>query len=1019
MATNFEKLRRLLEELFQLDQADLDFGIYRIMNQKRDEIVEFLDKKLLPQVQEAFSQYKSADKAEIQKELDTAIEQAKGLGVDPESTSKVKELREKYDDSAVDVAALENEVFSYLYSFFRRYYDEGDFLSQRRYKEGVYAIPYEGEEVKLHWANHDQYYIKSSEYLRDYTFKIASGKRVRVHLVSGSTEQDNKKPAEGKERRFQLCEKNPIIEQDGELFIRFEYRPDDGKQKQDALNAQSIKQVVEALGSDAFKATDWAKHLTALEPTEKNKDRTTFEKHLRQYTSRNTFDYFIHKDLGAFLQRELDFFIKSEVMHLDDIDDQQSSARVEQYLSKIKVIRRIAKKIIAFLEQLESFQKKLWLKKKFVIETNYCITLDRVPESLLDEIAINESQANEWVRLFAIDKLEQDLNCPGYSQPLTPEFLRHHHHLVLDTKFFGSDFKSRLLAGLEDLDEQFPGLLVSGDNFAALSLVQNALRDRVQAVCVDPPYNTGEDGFAYKDQYQHSSWISMMTDRFARCAPLLRQDAAVFTNIDDTEYRHLWHVLAGVFGTENYLGSFVWKRRSASAMSSHPLSLDHEYVLAFGKSAICTSLHGLKRSEANYPLIDEKSGRRYASDNLTVGMTSEQRPNQFYPITNPRTGKVFQPNPSRVWRFYPETMEKVIEDDLIIWPDEVEGNQQRPRYKTYFDPENMKAKPCSSWIETAGVNDREIEEEENDYLVEILQSGMNSEGSRVVDRLFGSKPFAYPKPLSLIRSLVRASTREKDTVLDFFAGSGTTGHAVIEMNREDGGDRRYVLVEVGDYFDSVLKPRMQKVVYSKDWREGVPRNRNGISHGFKYIRLESYEDALNNLKLKRTDQQATLLKDDDDLSEQYTLSYMLDVESRGSQSLLNVDDFRNPDEYKLKVEKDGETQLVNIDLVETFNWLLGLTVKHIDVIRGVRVVEGTNPEGDRVLILWRNLDETDNDALDKWFAKQDYNTKEQVYDIFYVNGDSNIENLRRPDQTWKVRLIEEEFQRLMFDVEDV
>ena len=104
---------------------------------------------------------------------------------------------------------------------------------------------------------------------------------------------------------------------------------------------------------------------------------------------------------------------------------------------------------------------------------------------------------------------------------------------------------------------------------------------------------------------------------------------------------------------------------------------------------------------------------------------------------------------------------------------------------------------------------------------------------------------------------------------------------------------------------------------------------------------------------------------------------------------------------------------------------MGLTVKHIGVIplkkgqTGVRVVEGTNPDGERVLVLWRNLDETDNDALDKWFAKQDYNTKEQVYDLFYVNGDNNLENLRRPDQTWKVRLIEEEFQRLMFDVEDV
>ena len=217
----------------------------------------------------------------------------------------------------------------------------------------------------------------------------------------------------------------------------------------------------------------------------------------------------------------------------------------------------------------------------------------------------------------------------------------------------------------------------------------------------------------------------------------------------------------------------------------------------------------------------------------------------------------------------------------------------------------------------------------------------------------------------------------------------------------------------------VLRQRIEKVIYSSEWQRGKPVDRDGTSHCFKYLRLESYEDALNNLELRRTDQQKKLLDTDAEMREQYMLSYMLDVESRGSQSLLNVESFRNPDEYKLKVERNGETQLVNVDLVETFNWLLGLTVKHIDVIRGVRVVEGTNPNGDRVLVLWRNIDKMDNDALDKWFRKQDYNTRELLYDVFYVNGDNNLENLRLPDQTWKVRLIEEEFQRLMFDVQDV
>ena len=172
MADSQTKLKTLLRELFQLDSADLDFGIYRIMNSKRSEIERFLDNDLLPQIKEAFLQYQSSDSVHIKAELDKVIQQLKDAGVDPELSPKVKEFREKLS-TAIDVSALENQVFSDLFNFFRRYYNEGDFLSLRRYKEGVYAVPYEGEEVKLYWANHDQYYIKSSEYLRDYTFKLA------------------------------------------------------------------------------------------------------------------------------------------------------------------------------------------------------------------------------------------------------------------------------------------------------------------------------------------------------------------------------------------------------------------------------------------------------------------------------------------------------------------------------------------------------------------------------------------------------------------------------------------------------------------------------------------------------------------------------------------------------------------------------------------------------------------------------------------------------------------------------
>ena len=179
-------------------------------------------------------------------------------------------------------------------------------------------------------------------------------------------------------------------------------------------------------------------------------------------------------------------------------------------------------------------------------------------------------------------------------------------------------------------------------------------------------------------------------------------------------------------------------------------------------------------------------------------------------------------------------------------------------------------------------------------------------------------------------------------MLDYFAGSGTTGHAVINLNREDGGRRKFILVEMGDYFDTVLLPRIKKVTFTPEWKDGKPKRLATPEEAerspriVKVIRLESYEDALNNLETRRTDTQQTLLdaaeaQGADGLKEQYLLRYMLNVETRGSQSLLNVQAFTDPTAYKLKVKRPGsdESREVNVDLLETFNWLIGLTVQHI------------------------------------------------------------------------------------------
>jgi len=329
MSQNFEKLKILLKELFQLDQPDLDFGLYRVMHAKSGEVTQFLDKDLLPQVQVAFGQYKTADKAEIEKELAKVIAGIEAAGMDPAQSPKVNELRARLKSDAVDVDALESEVYDFLFSFFRRYYSEGDFLAKRVYKSGVYAIPYEGEEVTLYWANKDQHYIKTSEYLRDYAFRLRpddNKKPMRVHFrLADATEGEhgNVKAAEGKDRVFILAAPGKtgldfIAEEDGEqgkeLVLRFEYRPAiltdwpddvrDGKSKPPAqkdliaLAARRVLAVTDASLAVWIAALSKPHVTTSCEKAE----YTWMEVHLKRYTARNTFDYFIHKDLARLCQ---------------------------------------------------------------------------------------------------------------------------------------------------------------------------------------------------------------------------------------------------------------------------------------------------------------------------------------------------------------------------------------------------------------------------------------------------------------------------------------------------------------------------------------------------------------------------------------------------------------------------------------------------------------------------------------------------------------------------------------------
>ena len=413
--------------------------------------------------------------------------------------------------------------------------------------------------------------------------------------------------------------------------------------------------------------------------------------------------------------------------------------------------------------------------------------------------------------------------------------------------------------GLSAGDRNAGNLLVQGDNLFALKALLPHYAGRVKCIYIDPPYNTGAESWVYDDAVRspemrewlgtvvgpetedlsrHDKWLCMMYPRLALLREFLRPDGVVFVSIDDNEHASLRLVMEEIFGPRNFIGTLVWKRRSSSAMRGTPLSIDHEYVVAFGKDSSLTSLYGLAKSIEDYPFED--GVRRFASTDLTVGMGRDERPGQFYPIKNPRTGVEYPPNPDRVWRFFPDTMKGVIEADLIIWPDESPGQMERPRYKTYFDPETQKPRPVSTWVERDSANDRKLAEDEVEFDVTILRSGMTQEGGKLLQQILASRAFPYPKPLSLVRSLVRAATRSDDVVLDSFAGSGTTGHAVLDLNVEDGGQRRFVLVERDqEIARSIAHVRLSRVVsgYSYTTSKGRRVDVPALQGGYAYCRL--------------------------------------------------------------------------------------------------------------------------------------------------------------------------------------
>ena len=349
-------------------------------------------------------------------------------------------------------------------------------------------------------------------------------------------------------------------------------------------------------------------------------------------------------------------------------------------------------------------------------------------------------------------------------------------------------------------------LYIEGDNLQVLKLLQESYLGKVKMIYIDPPYNTGHD-FIYNDHFEmdrdeyeqqtsmfdeegnrnftentdsnprfHSDWCSMMYSRLMLARNLLTEDGLFFCSIDDNEMRNIKCICDEVFGESQFLATFVWKRRTSSAMDKSKCSTDHEYVIAYKMPAF-KMLRGTNKDYKGYSNPDNDPRGPWTTGDLTVGMTGDMRPNQYYDITDPKTGIVYKPNYNRVWSYIPEAMERLIKENRIVFPNDPNKRPMKKRFASELDSDTN---PQSTWLDTVG---------------------LNTEGTKQINDLFGKGLFSYCKPLSLIKVFIDQVTSKNDIVLDFFSGSATTAHAVMQLNAEDGGHRKFIMVQLPEACD--------------------------------------------------------------------------------------------------------------------------------------------------------------------------------------------------------------------------
>lgn len=931
-------LSLLKRDILKLDLAELDFGIYRILNYRRAQVLAYLDEAL------------------------------------PDRITAWTDALAK--NSGRELASTEAEnCYYHLHTFFARYWDDGDFIPRaRRGGSAAYAVPYNGQDTHFHWATKGSHYVKSGELFARYAYKDGA-QEVRFTLERAEVEKDN---AKGNAKYF-FPARVQAVEGGFELFWQWRAateaenkryknksasRNKDMAQEDISLGAESDAPATEGASLQERVLNAWLAgddFSGAKRPKGLNPELLT--SNVRRFVRKNTSDFFVHPQLGEFLRGELDVYLKHEFVQVWDAADKE----LPRIRAKFKLVRDIALDLITFLDQIERFQATLFEKRKFVLQADYLVQCSWLlreggaeGKKLVAEATGSAAQAEEWANWVGQKPTGKGKKADG------KKLLATYPHLPLHTQHFSANFKARVLACFDDIEAALGGELVHGDNYAALRTMEPAYRERVKCIYIDPPYNTDASPIDYKNGFRESSWLSLIERRVQCSMDVLRKTGVMCIAIDDAENAALRLQLEHDY-PDTVLGTVALRANPSGRPTKAGFSVSHEYIHFIGRSpgAVIGKMNPTEGQIARFSERDDESAFEWR--NLRrEGSNSDRSARRalFYPLyvsdSKVRIPDMTWDAESEEWLFD----DSPKKGEVTTWPIDDKDNEKTWRWG------NDKVRDCMNDIavrkDRSGKNYVYYKRRPNEEGVVAVTSWFDSKysatehGTALLKKMFGKSPFSYPKSVYAVQDsvYVAGASDSASITLDFFAGSGTTGHAIINLNREDGGSRKFLLVEQGEYFDTVTLPRIAKVMTSPEWKDGAPKD--SVQHDdagdlehwsrrtlplVRVLRLERYEDSLNALEFESNQdpsQQARAQAAIDLVAfdeQDHLLRYWLMDDSIDSPVRLSTQTLSTPFDYQLTLhEPTGERQ-VTVDLLETARLLLGLAPR--------KQRELTDPQGQR------------------------------------------------------------------------